>query len=249
MGTRPTDTGVRGRLGLIVPSSNTTAEPEFERALPDEITVHAARMELESVTVDALDAMSDGAERGAELLAHADVDAVAYACTTGSLIHGPGFDAELEDRLEAAADAPAVATARSVVRALEALDAERIAVVTPYTDDLDAKERDFLEAVGLEVVSIDGRGLEANTAIGALTPDDAEAQVLEHVDGADADALDAVFVSCTNYRSLAAVDGLESKLGVPVLTSNGATLWDVCRASGLEVDFEGRGTLLESSRS
>lgn len=240
---------VRGRLGLIVPSSNATAEPEFRRALPDDVTVHGARMALESVTVGELDAMSDDAARAAELLGHADVDAVAYACTTGSLLHGPGFDAELEDRLADAAGVPAVATARSVVRALEALDAERIAVVTPYTADLDAKEREFLEAAGFEVTSIDGRGLEANTEIGALTPDDAAQQALEHVGGdTDTGDLDAVFVSCTNYRSLSAVDSLESKLGVPVLTSNGATLWDVCSAADLEVAFDGVGSLLECER-
>ncbi|WP_222920107.1 aspartate/glutamate racemase family protein [Natrinema sp. SYSU A 869] len=234
----------QGRVGLIVPSSNTAAEPEFRECLPDEITVHGARMALESVTVDELDTMSDDAARAATLLGHADVDAVAYACTTGSLIHGPGFDAELEDRLADAAGVPAVATARSVVRALEALNAERVAVVTPYTDELDEKERDFLEEAGFDVASIDGRGLEANTDIGALTPDDASRQVLEYV-GSD-DDLDAVFVSCTNYRSLAAVDGLEAKLGVPVITSNGATLWDVCGTAGFVVD--GPGTLFDRDR-
>ncbi|SDK85796.1 maleate cis-trans isomerase family protein [Natronorubrum texcoconense] len=238
---------VRGRLGLIVPSSNTTAEPEFRRWLPEGITVHGARMALESVTIDALDAMSDDAARAAELLGHADVDAVAYACTTGSLLHGPGFDAELEERLREAADAPAVATARSVVRALEALDAERIAVVTPYTADLDAKERDFLEAAGVEVASIDGWGLESNTAIGALDADDASQQVLDSVD--EDEDLGAVFVSCTNYRSLAAVEGLEEKLGVPVITSNGATLWDVCGVAGFETDLDEPGALFDRDRS
>ncbi len=235
----------RGRVGLIVPSSNTTAEPEFRAFLPDGITVHGARMSLESVTVSALDAMSDDAARAAELLGHADIDAVAYACTTGSLLHGPGFDAELEGRLREAAGVPAVATARSVVRALEALEADRIAVATPYTADLDERERRFLEAAGVTVASIDGRGLAANTAIGALTPTDAARQVLEVVAGDD---LDAVFVSCTNYRSLAAVDDLESRLGVPVITSNGATLWDVCGAVGLGDELDGPGTLFDHER-
>ncbi|AGB38213.1 maleate cis-trans isomerase family protein [Natronococcus occultus] len=228
------------RLGLIVPSSNTTAEPEFRRFGPDGATVHAARMPLESVTVDELDAMSDDAVRAAELLAHADVNAVAYACTTGSLIHGPGFDAELEADLEAAAGVPAVATARSVVRALEALSADRIAVATPYTDVLDEKERSFLEAAGFEVATIDGRGIAANTEIGALEPADARRQVLAlDADGVLED-VDAVFLSCTNYRSLAAVPELEAELGVPVVTSNGATLWDVCRAADARVEAPGR---------
>ena len=233
----------RRRLGLVVPSSNTTAEIEFRRHAPEGTSIHAGRMALESVTVDELDAMSAGATRAGELLGHADVDAVAYVCTTGSLLHGPGFDAELEDTLSEAAGAPAVATARSVVRALEALEAERIAVVTPYTEDLDEKERDFLEAAGFEVVTIDGRGIEANTEIGALEPGDAFGQVLDVVEGGP--AVDAVFVSCTNYRSMAAIERLEADLGVPVITSNGATLWDVCRVAGLEVDGPGALFALE----
>ena len=87
------------RVGIVVPSSNTTAEPEFCAALPDDCTLHAARMPLEDVTAEDLDAMADGAERAASLLSHASVDGIAYACTTGSLIHGPGFDADLESRL------------------------------------------------------------------------------------------------------------------------------------------------------
>ncbi|AHF99173.1 maleate cis-trans isomerase [Halostagnicola larsenii XH-48] len=226
----------RDRIGVIVPSSNTTVEPEFERATADDVTIHSARMALESVTVDELDAMSDDAVRGGELLAHAAVDAVAYACTTGSLLHGPGFDVELEERLEDAAGVPAVATARSVCRALEGLAVERVGVVTPYTEALDEREAEFLEVAGFDVVAIDGRGIEANTAIGTLDPDDAYEQATAMADGR---SLDAVFISCTNYRSLAAVDRLEGDLGVPVVTSNGATLWDICRVASIDIDAPG----------
>ncbi len=228
--------GDRDRIGLIVPSSNTTAEPEFERTTADSVTVHSARMALESVTVDELDAMSDDTVRGGELLAHADVDAVAYACTTGSLLHGPGFDVELEERLENAAGAPAVATARSVVRAIEELEIERVGVVTPYTDALDEREVSFLEEEGFDVVATDGRGIESNTEIGSLEPEDAYEQATELAVDA---SLDGLFVSCTNYRSLAAVDRLEADLGVPVVTSNGATLWDVARVASIDIDAPG----------
>ncbi|AXR81106.1 maleate cis-trans isomerase family protein [Natrarchaeobaculum sulfurireducens] len=234
-----------GRLGLVVPSSNTTAEVEFAQYTPDGVSVHAARMALESVSVDELDAMSADATRAAELLGHADVDVVAYACTTGSLLHGPGFDAELEETLSDAAGVPAVATARSVIRALEILEAERIAVATPYTADLDERERDFLEAAGFEVVRIDGRGIEANTEIGALEPEDARDQATALAESVK--SVDAVFVSCTNYRSLDAVDALESDLEVPVITSNSATLWDACRVSSIGSD--GAGVLFDHDPS
>ncbi|ADJ15845.1 maleate cis-trans isomerase family protein [Halalkalicoccus jeotgali] len=223
------------RLGVVVPSSNTAVEREFPRYVPEDVSVHASRMPLESVTAAALDSMSDRAVECAELLSHADVDAVAYACTTGSLLHGPGFDAELEKALSAAIDGPAVATALSVDRALEELGAKRIAVRTPYNEELNARERAYLEAAGYEVVSIAGLGIEDNTAIGALAPDD----VTEQVASVDPD-VDAVFVSCTNYPTLSAVGPLESDLGIPVVTSNGATVWDLGRAAGVGIEGPGR---------
>jgi maleate isomerase len=198
-------------------------------------------MPLESVTAGALDAMSDRAVECAELLAHADVDAIAYACTTGSLLHGPGFDNELEESLSSAIAGPAVATALSVDRAFEALGVERIAVRTPYNEELNGREREYFEAAGYEVRSIEGKGIEENVAIGALTPEDAYRQVRETIDSGD---VDAVFVSCTNYRSLRAIEPLEADLGIPVVTSNGVTLWDVCRAAG--VASEGPGRLFDT---
>ena len=224
------------RLGLVVPSSNTTAEPEFRAMAPEETTVHAARMPLEDVTVDGLDEMASGAERAADLLAHADVDGIAYACTTGSLLHGPGFDEELESRLSDAAGAPAVATALSVKRALSALGAEKIAVVTPYAAELNDRERTYLADSGFEVATLDGRGLVDNTAIGALTAADAKRQVLSAVP--DDRSVDAVFVSCTNYRTVPVLADLEDTLGVPVISSNAATMWDLADRLGVESSLD-----------
>lgn len=223
------------RLGIIVPSSNTTAEPEFCAALPDDCTLHAARMPLEDVTADDLDAMADGAERAASLLSHASVDGIAYACTTGSLIHGSGFDADLESRLSDIADAPAVATALSVVRALNALDVTRVAVATPYATELDRLERDYLTENGFEVVSIDGRGLVSNNAIGELDAVDAEQQGRSVL--SNAPEADALFVSCTNYRSIPALASLEAAFDIPVISSNAATIWDLCHRIGIQADL------------
>ncbi|MFW6000527.1 MAG: maleate cis-trans isomerase, partial [Halorubrum sp.] len=228
-------------LGAVVPSSNTAVEAEFGEVAPEGVTVHAGRMRLDAVTAAALDAMADDAERAARLLGDAAVDAVAYACTTGSLLHGPGFDAELEAALADAAGAPAVATARSVDRALEALSVERVAVATPYVADLNEREREYLDALGYDPVVVDGRGLDENTAIGALDAGDAYRQA--RAVAADAD-VDAVFVSCTNYRTLSAIPALEADLGVPVVTSNQATLWDLLGVAG--VDADGPGSLFDN---
>lgn len=233
-------TGWRMKLGLIIPSSNSAAEIEFNGHAPEGASVHAARMALNSVTPAALDAMSDRAVECAELLSDVEVDVIAYACTTGSLLHGLGFDAELEEALSEAAGCPAVATARSVRRAFKALDVERIAVRTPYTYELNEREREYFEAAGIEIASIKGRGIEENTMIGALDPADAYRQVRSTVDPG---AVDAAFISCTNYRTLPVIESLEADLGMPVVSSNQVTLWDGCRAAG--VTPKGPGRLFE----
>jgi len=214
--------GKDGRVGLVVPSSNTTNEPEFARALPDGVSLHASRMRLADVDAESLSAMADDATECASLLASAEVDVVAYGCTTGSLVHGPGYDEDIEARLEAEAGVPAVATAASIKRAFDVLDVDSVAVTTPYIEDLNRREAEFLEAAGYDVVAIDGLGLRSNTEIGAQDSQTA-ADAARNVDDPDADA---VFISCTNYRTFDIIPELERELDKPVVTSNQATLWD-----------------------
>jgi len=223
--------GWRARVGLLVPSSNTTNEPEFHRVLPEGVSLHTARLPLEDVNADDLETMSRTAEGASEGLGHADIDVVAYGCTTGSLVKGHGYAEKIESDIAAAADAPAVATALAVDRAITELGADSVTVVTPYIDDLNEREQSFLEESGFDVVSMDGRGLEANTRIGALRPEGAyrQASAALEDDGTGGADADAVFVSCTNYRTFEVIDRIEADLGVPVVTSNQATLWDALR--------------------
>lgn len=233
--------GWRGRLGLIVPSSNTTNEPEFYRWLPEGVSLHTSRMRLEDATADTLERMADDVERCGDLLATADVDVVAYGCTTGSLVKGPGYDEEIESRLAEIADAPAVATAASIKRAFDALDLSSIAITTPYIDDLNRREADFLDAAGYDVVAIDGLGIAPNTEIGAQRPETAyrKARDLDHEDA------DGIFISCTNYRTFEIIEALEADLEKPVVTSNQATLWDALRTMGVDRSGLALGTLFE----
>jgi maleate isomerase len=237
--------GWRARIGLLVPSSNTTNEPEFQRVLPEGVSLHTGRLPLEDVNADELERMAGTAERIGERLKHAAVDVICYGCTTGSLVKGHGYAEELESTLTSVTDVPAVATALSVERALDTLGAESVAVVTPYIDDINERERRFLETGGFEVESISGHGIERNTQIGALTPEEAYRQAADAIEEPGTDA-DAVFISCTNYRTFEAIERIEADTGVPVVTSNQATLWDAM--TNLEIDRSGMplGRLFET---
>ncbi|HIC96327.1 TPA: maleate cis-trans isomerase [Candidatus Bipolaricaulota bacterium] len=215
------------RIGLIIPSSNTTMEVEFTRHLPEGVSVHSARVHLERVTVEELEGMAERVEEAALLLGDARVDLIVYGCTTGSLIKGKGYDLELERRIEGATGIPALATAHAVLEALKERGLKRIVVATPYIAEVNEKEREFLLANGLEVVAIRGLGLLRNQEIGLQEPRVVyklgEELMEEHPEA------EGLFISCTNLRTFEVLRPLEDELRKPVISSNQATLWQALK--------------------
>ncbi len=236
--------GWRRRLGLIVPSSNTTNEPEVREHLPDGVSLHTSRMYLEDVESTELETMADDAKRCGELLATADVDVVMYGCTTGSLVKGSGYDEQLEEELTESTGIPSVATAASIKRAFDKLELDRITIVTPYEEELNEQEREFLEDDGYDIVSISGLNIRENTEIGSQRPEVAYRQALDAVSETD-EQTDGVFISCTNYRTFEIIDKLERDCGVPVVTSNQATLWNAFETAGISTTGVSLGSLFK----
>ena len=115
----------RKRIGLMVPSTNTTCEADFQMAVPRGITVHGQRLWLtnEGTGDEVFNRMNAEIEAGARYLATAKVDVIVYGCTTGSFFKGPGWDREMCAVIQRAAGVPAVATSPSVVEALRAFGA------------------------------------------------------------------------------------------------------------------------------
>lgn len=227
------------RIGLLLPSSNTTMEPDFYMMAPMGVTVHSARMMLKSVTIERLKEMAGEALRAGALLATAKVDVLIYGCTSGSLIKGVDWERELVYSIEVETGIPTVSTAGAVVEALRALGLRRVGVATPYTNDINDLERRFLEAQGFEIERIQGLGLEHNHDIAAVPPGSIFGLAEETAAGSD-----GVFVSCTNLPAASLVHELEAKLRRPVVTSNQASMWAGLRALGRE-GVEGYGRLLE----
>lgn len=230
--------GLRLRIGLLVPSSNTTMEPDFHSMAPEGVSVHTARMRLDEVTPDGLIRMADDAERGAALLATAGVDVIVYGCTTGSLVGGVKWEESLVRNIHENTGVRTTSTSGAVVLALRSLSARRVGVATPYTDVLNRLETQFLEDHGFQVAAIEGLGLVDNLEIGRV-----ERDVIEGLIEAVASEADTIFISCTNLPALDLIDGLERRHGRPVVTSNQASLWAALRDSGVK-EIPGYGELL-----
>lgn len=234
--------GWRGRIGLIIASSDITIEPEFNRYTPPGVAVHAARMHLEDIVdMDTLTKMENDVERCCKLLNTAGVDVISYGCTTGSLVKGLGYDEEIEDKIQDTVEVPAVATAASVRRAFDTLGVNSITITTPYGPELNDLERSFFEKAGYDVVNVTGLGHTSSIPMQSETPQTA----YREAKAADTPETDCIFISCTGYRTFEIIETLEQDLGKPVVTSNQATLWDTLGELGISLSSIDLGILFE----
>lgn len=211
----------RVRVGVIVPSSNTVVEPDYARALPGHTTLHAARMYLAETTADAERVMLEHALQAATDLGSLNPDVVVFACTSAGAILGVDGEAKLERRIGELSNAPVVSTNSSVAEALRAVKAKRVAVVTAYNEELTQAIASTLTERGVEVSTARGMGITENYAIAEVTPEEIVEFARKNADCSDVDAL---FVSCTNLRAVEAVPQLREFAGVPVVTSNLASI-------------------------
>lgn len=230
----------RAAIGLLVPSANTVIEPDCYRIAPAGVTFHAARMFITETTCEALEKMTADVDLASKQLATAEVDVIAFGCTSGSFLKGAGYDAELSQRIERVSGAKATTTSSAVLEALRKLGARTIAIGTPYPDEVNSIIVRFFEDSGFRVTNMEGLQILKATDIAAPEPTTAY-ELGRRVDRPDADA---VFLSCTNFRAAEAADQLEQDLGKPVVTSNQATAWLALRKAGITDPIEGYGRLL-----
>lgn len=227
------------RLGLIVPTTNTVNEAEWQRMAPPGITFPLVRMPLHHE----VDALYADLERFISKLKEHKPDVIAYACTAGSLVLP--LD-KLTGHMESKAGVPCVATAPALVEACRFLSVNRVSLATPYHDALNEHEVHFFQQCGIEVLSVKGLGIGAGGPHEyvriAKVPKDA---VYAHCRAADVPGAQGMIVSCTDFPALEAIPRLEAELGKPVVSSNLATLWAALRAAGVRAPIAGFGRLLE----
>jgi maleate isomerase len=142
--------GWRARIGVSVPCVNTTTEPEFNLLalnIPG-ISIHGARMHLGMAEVltkqDLLDMHSKAIEKTIPELAHAEVDLIVYACTSGSFAGGSKWDQEIIDAIQKKTGILATTTTTAVLQALRTLGIKKVALGTPYNEDITTVGKDCL---------------------------------------------------------------------------------------------------------
>lgn len=229
--------GLRARLGMMLPSSNSIAETQIAAMLPPGVSLHTTRLQLRSGR-EAL-GMLERLEEATQLLADAEVERLIFHCTAVTM-HAPEIPGQITRRVAAITPTPLTITSEAVIAALRTLGARNIVLVTPYEQATNDREVTFLAHHGVTVLRESGLGLQGGNAMRAIEP----AQWFRDTVALRDPAADAYFISCTAVRSADVIDALEEELGKPVLTSNQAMLWRALRETGIDDRVAGFGCLL-----
>ena len=226
----------RARIGVLVPYTNSNLEPDLNMLRPPGVSFHFAR--LGGYDIDAVPDESQMAGLGeadldepVRLIAGVRPHVVLYGCTSATLTHGLDFDRDLAARIRAKSGAETVTAAGSLVAALGALHATRVGFASPYVGAINDMAVKFLAEAGIRTVARADIGRElGNYGQGELDPE----EVYELALRANAPGVEAIVLSCTDMRSVEAIDRLEAKLRKPVISSNQTMLFEALRRIGYE---------------
>jgi len=232
--------GTKATLGLVVLQADETLEQDFRRLFADrEIAIYVSRIPSgDELSAASIAAMETELTRAASLLPRAArFDAVGYGCTSGTTLIGAAAVARM---LRQGVETPMVTDPlTAALAALKSLGVKRPGLVTPYVESIAAPVRDAFIAAGLNVGEVLTFGEEAEARVARIAPASIMAAARDAVRGAD-----AVFLSCTNLRTLDVIDALEAELGIPVLSSNQVLAWHMAEVTGASLAGDAPGELL-----
>ncbi len=233
----------RARLGFILMSTDLAAESDFFAMAPEGVAVHITRLKTEDYTTNEtlsrhIEHMADAASR---IQPDTRPDVISYSCTSGSIVIGE--ERIMQEIQKGAPWARPMCLVTGVVDALRELGARRIVVGTPYLDEVNTAEADFLVDKGFEVLDIQGLNLKTGTEMGRVTP----AYWKTFAREIDCPEAEAIFLSCGGIRALEVAEEIEQATGKPVITSNQAQFWSCLRRAGIKDEIRGFGQIFSRS--
>ncbi|NKB59146.1 MAG: hypothetical protein GKS00_22695 [Alphaproteobacteria bacterium] len=225
-------------FGALIPSTNTTVEIEYTRLLPPTLQAHYARLGKER-GVPFMPSRKDDLEYQSKMLGNAKVEAIGLIQTSASLFEDD-YDAVAKLTMTDNSGAPAITSAEAIGQAVRALGAERIALVSPYSEDVIGRAKRYYETrFGLEVLATEAFGATDSYAIGGLSADNAT-DAFARIDRPE---IEVLVVPGGNFPTMKYVADWERQFNKPVITTNQAVIWSVMLAMDIREPLAGMGRL------
>jgi maleate cis-trans isomerase len=232
--------GAWHRVGMLIPSSNTSIEREYPRWMPRSLSFHFARLTMTRLDAEGMAEQLADMQRAVASLADARVEAVLLCQTAASYWMGQAWDAGIRREMTAWCKAPAMTAAQTVLDALAALGATRIGFAAPFPEEIGQASLRYLEASGIAILATRFGGYRDNFAIAEMPPE----QVIDLACGADHPEAQAVLLPGGNMPCLEVADAIEARIGKPVISTNQAGMWALLERFGVPDRIDGAGTLL-----
>ena len=240
--------GYRRKFAVVVPSTNTSVQPEFDAMRPAGVTNHISRISIRDIPVNS----SEDSVEVLSMIARSQAAAIdaAMSCRPDHMVLGisaesfwDGLEAsnKLEQEIAAHTGLRVSMGSTATVRALQLYKARRIAAVSPFWPVGDERLKRYFSEAGFEVVRVKGLRGRSPVLIAHISETEVRAAMAE-VDGDD---VDAIVQMGTNLACARLAGQAEVWLGKPVIAVNTAIFWDALRTSGIEDRVEGFGSLLK----
>ena len=231
----------RGHIGVVLLAMEQTVDMDVLTLVPKGIGVHFGRVKMpNAVTVKNLvEAGEDLPNASSLIVPEMKLDVIGYGCTSGTFTIGGDY--AKSQLLKRGNVDKATTMFTGVVDAINALGAKKIAVATPYLDELNQVEGRYLSNLGFELTNLQGMNLTDDTDIVRVSTD----FIKEFAHSVNTPDADLVFISCGALRSVDVIEELEAELGKPVVTSNQAFTWSLLRTGGFMDQFPGYGKLFK----
>jgi arylmalonate decarboxylase len=228
-------------IGLVVPPGHGRVPQDGPMLYGSRVRFLARGLGIGGVSPEGFAPVVNTIVDRARELRDAGAEVISMMGTSISFYRGPEFTESLRRAMEEATGVPCTTMSHAIVRALQQLGIQRVAVATSYIDELNEKLVAYLTHSGFTVTAIEGMSITGVEEVGQVST---RALVdLAHKVHAQDTSAQGVFISCGGLLTLDAIKQLERELGLPVTASSPAGFWDVVRLSGADASSPGFGRL------
>lgn len=244
----PDSLGYRKYFGIVIPSVNTAAQPEFEAMRPPGVTNQTARIHTpviplvdEASFITHVNTMRSGIAAAVAQIATCKPDHLIMGLSLETFWDGLEGSKRLRETLEKQAGCGVSMGSDGILAALSVYgEIKRIAILTPHPPLGDQKVREFFTEAGYEVVRLLGLNFESGLAIARISED----RLRHALINLNSDDIEAIAQVGTNLPMARLAGEAERWLGKPVLAINTATYWHALRQSKIDDKVQGFGSLL-----
>lgn len=239
---RPDLLPARYRIGMLIPSSNTTIEREYYVIMPRDFSFHFDRLSMTALTDEGIKAQTAEVAGASRRLADARMDLMLLCQTAASFWLGCEWDSKTKSAMKEATGAAAFTAAGTLIGALRAMSISRVSIAAPFPREVGDRTIQYIQRNLIQVVGSSFLGIRDNAKIADIAPE----TVVQLVHAANHPDAEAVVVPGGNMPCMALVDRLECELGKPVVTTNQAGMWAILSHFSCQERVSNCGMLLKN---